>query len=218
MRRRVSRQRRHSSARTGRIVTAPLLLRHPAAGSRTRGRGHPIPSTRRSGAATSQAPRAGTCSSPIEPFELPDPRGEGGVVDGQVGRVARVDAERVDAEAGDAALDEQLCCVGREPGEGRVGIAQIAGTSRASTRPSRCGRARRLPARSSPSRRSSSRIVAASIVAEASPFTHGRTSSLTAGRTSAAIGIASTRAPSRAKWAGASKWVPACSGTSSSRA
>jgi hypothetical protein len=49
------------------------------------------------------------------------------VVDGQVGRVTGVDAERVDTEARDPALDEELGRVACEPGEGRVGVAEIRG-------------------------------------------------------------------------------------------
>ena len=92
--------------------------------------GAPEPATRRSGAATSQAPRAGTLLEPDEPFELPEPSREGRVVDGQVGGVAGVDAERVDPEADHTTLDEQLAGVGREAGEGGpVGIAEYRAAS-----------------------------------------------------------------------------------------
>ena len=40
--------------------------------------------------------------------------------------MARVDAERVDAEAGDAALDEELGRVGGEARERRLGVAEVA--------------------------------------------------------------------------------------------
>ena len=45
----------------------------------------------------------------------------------EVGRVTGVDAQGVDAEAGDAALDEELRGVDREPGERGAGVTEVAG-------------------------------------------------------------------------------------------
>ena len=61
--------------------------------------------------------------------------------------MAGVDAERVDAEPGDAALDEQLRGVAGEAREREVGVAEVAARDPASRRPSQCGRARRCPDR-----------------------------------------------------------------------